>query len=714
MKVVGSDTAFGALHPSVRYLVSEILRFGGLRQVQEMTIEPVLAGHDLVVLAPTAGGKTEAALIPVLSRVLFESLEPVAVLYIAPLRALLNNLYPRVERMCSAVGLSCARWHGDVPAGEKRKIKKEPPHVLLITPESMEVILAVGDAKARALLEKVHVAIVDEVHAFAAGPRGGHLVSLLERVQILGKRHVQRVGLSATVGDPEVLAEWLQGSGGTGTPQVVRPAPMRAEPKVRFLGAEVPATSVRLIKRLGARKKNLVFAGSRGNTEELGAELQKAGVQAFVHHSSVSKDERATTEMVFEEMKEAVIVATSSLELGIDVGDLDQIFQVDSPSTVSSLAQRMGRTGRRPGTAPNMTFLLSGVESLLLSAALTHLFLEERWVEPISPSRRDWIVLVHQILANLLETGGCSESGLVERLRSSPAFSAVTTSEVKALIRHLLETGYVDTGDALLLLGRRTEQEFGRQNFGKMYAVFDAPVQLSVREGNREIGTLEATFALQTLRRGVSFHLAGRAWEVIELDLQRAKVHVRPAAGGKVPYWTGQPVFYGRKVCEAILGLLTSDSRPAGLDPTCSIWLEHARQLYSQLGLGTRTRPLEQRDKDFCWHTFAGGRINNVLGKLAEHVLEVPVSCSNLSVKFRTRDTGLPDALRSALLRWSAGDFPPADSWAGFDTTQTTNVLSRFQGCLPPAVEQEFLQSRLLDLEGAAAWLAEGFEVGSC
>jgi ATP-dependent helicase Lhr and Lhr-like helicase len=296
-----SDSAFHRLHPSIRYLITEVLRFSGLRPVQEQTIDPVLDGRDLVVLAPTAGGKTESAFFPVLSRVLSERWSPVPVLYVSPLRALLNNQEGRITKMAEAVGLSVGKWHGDVPSAAKRALLAAPPHVLLITPESLEVLLITAPERAEALLSHVRVAIIDEVHALASAPRGAHLLSVLERLQRRTQgQHIQRIGLSATVGNPEALALWLQGTGALARPLVISPPREQKATLFRFHASKSDGEAAHWIDGLGAGLKRLVFVEGRRQAESLAGAVIARGTRAWVHHSSVGRAQRDEAETAFE------------------------------------------------------------------------------------------------------------------------------------------------------------------------------------------------------------------------------------------------------------------------------------------------------------------------------------------------------------------------------------------------------------------------------
>lgn len=698
------SSAFERLHPSVRYLITEVLRFPGLRPVQEATIDPVLEGRDMVVLAPTAGGKTESAFFPVLSRIISEGWGPVPVLYVSPLRALLNNQEGRVTRMAEALGLGVAKWHGDVSSALKKAALAEPPHVLLITPESLEVLLITAPERAEALLSAVKIVIVDEVHALAGDPRGAHLLSVLERLQLRSGGHIQRIGLSATVGNPDDLARWLQGTGADTQPSVISPPRQSKKPTFRFFSASQDATAARIVDQEGRGLKRLVFVEGRRQSEALAGAITARGTRAWVHHSSVGKSQRDEAEAAFEWTKDAVLVATSSMELGIDVGDLDQVYQVDAPMTVSSLAQRLGRSGRREGTTPQMGFLLGAAEDLLVAIAVSSLF-EDGWVEPVEPSTRLWTVLVHQLFANLLETGGLTRAQLIDRVRRVPSFVDVTDEEHQGLIQHLVQHQWLDELDGALMLGTEGERVFGGRNFFKLYAVFDTGETFTVRHGQELVGTLDRWFVFQLSPQRPVFRLAGKAWKMVELDPKRSTLRVVPADKGAAPQWTGRAGALSRTVCERILDVVLGHHTPEHLDDACRAWLAHVRDLYADVGLDRFARPVTVDEKrKAVWHTFAGTGINSVLARLIEHFGGPTVTVSNLALKSRGSCAALEEAGLRAIEALAHDELPPLDDWAEIDTEKRTAILSGFQQCLPAGEEQEFLRAELLAVEEAAQW----------
>ena len=376
------------LHPHLQHGIIHDLGWRSLRPVQDQTIDAVLDGDNAVVLAPTAGGKTEAAMFPVLSRILSETTGPVAALYLCPIKALLNNQEERLQGYARMVGLDVFKWHGDVSDSKKKRFRRQPAHILMTTPESLEVMLISQRTDARALFAQLSTVVVDEVHAFAADDRGAHLAALLERLVWLCGRDIQRIGLSATVGNPHVIGEWLQGSSSRAF-RLVDPTKETPERDLRVdLCGDLDEVA-RGVAQIARGKKSLVFVESRSKAERVAQALAGSAVEVFIHHSSVSRADRAMAEAQFASGQNTAIVCTSTMELGIDVGDLDQVIQVDAPSSVASFLQRLGRTGRRAGARANCAFFCLTPESLMQAIAI--LRLAERpdgWRSSAPPRRR--------------------------------------------------------------------------------------------------------------------------------------------------------------------------------------------------------------------------------------------------------------------------------------------------------------------------------------
>jgi ATP-dependent Lhr-like helicase len=689
---------FARLHPHLRHAVVHDLRWKSLRPVQDLTIDAVLDGDNAVVLAPTAGGKTEAALFPLLSRVLSEEPPPVAVLYVCPIRALLNNLEERVRHYARMVGLDAFKWHGDVSDSVKRRFREEPAHLLMTTPESLEVMMISARTDARALFHGLSAVVVDEIHAFAGDDRGAHLVALLERLAVCCGRDFQRIGLSATIGNPELILKWLQGSSRRPGRLVDPPrADVRRDLHVDFR-EELEGTAEAIRARIRGRK-SLVFVESRSMAEKVAHATGRSGTEVFVHHSSVSRADRAAAESRFVRGSNVAIVCTSTMELGIDVGDLDQVIQVDAPSTVASLLQRLGRTGRRPGTRPTCTFVCRTSESLMQAVALLRLA-ESGWIEDVRPPKRALHVLAHQVLALTLQETGISRHRLLPWVQAAWPFSDLADGDTDELLETMLSKDILYEADGVLSLGRRGEELYGRRNFFELYAVFAAPPVMRVMHGRDEVGFVEAQFAgLQPAEGSVlCFRLAGRAWQVVRAEWSKGVLRVRPAEHGRVPSWLGPPHLLSEKLCNAMRDvLLAPGDETDWTTESAAAELASLRESYAEF-LAPGTTPLEPDEDGVRWHTFAGGRVNHLLAAGLERHSGRRWIAGNLSLRCTAGTLGQASQAISAL---------PGTDWPSLATAAARRLargtLTKFQPCLPKTAEARLLVDKLLDVPATAA-----------
>lgn len=695
---------FPKLSPRLQSAIVARLGWSSLRPVQDQAGEVLLAGQNAIVLAPTAGGKTEAALFPVLSQLLEEPGEGVRALYIAPIKALLNNQSERLGLYTEMVGLRRFVWHGDITTQERRSFLKEPAELLMTTPESLEVMLVSQKVNTQKLFTDLRFVVVDEIHALAGTDRGAHLLSVLERLVGCSQHDVQRIGLSATVGNPAEILSWIQGSSRRGG-AVVDPAKVVA--RRSLLVQHRPALEALTVDAatLAKGQKSLLFCQSRATTEAVAQQMRRAGTAVFVHHSAVSKEERALAEENFARGQNACIVCTSTLELGIDVGDLDRVLQMDAPDTVSSFLQRMGRTGRRSGQVANTTFLCESSESVLQAIALIELA-RSGWVESVRVDGRCWPVLVHQLLAMSLAENGVTLEDAWTQLQKVPDFRRIHRAEFDRLIAWMLRDKSLLLSGGRLLLGPKAEQKFGRRNFMELYAVFSSPTTYRVETmPGQPLGTLSQDF-VDRLVDGIScFLLGGRAWVVQQIRHSDRVVRVEPAPRGVQPTWGGfLPQFLGRELCTQIRTILCSDSDYSWLSPEARKVLAEKREQFGDVLEGDR---IEGQEGVLNWWTFAGGRINSTL-RYALKALggDWKVVPDNWGIRIEG------EHLRRADLLEVIGRLKEPEVWEDQNLWKSVAAdlpgyrLSKFQVLLPPWVEREMLAAFLMDIGGAYEWLA--------
>ncbi len=605
---------FDKLHPALQHHIVNSLGWNGLRPLQEATIQPVLDGEHAILLAPTAGGKTEAASFPVFSRMLSESWEGLSVLYICPIKALLNNLEQRLSYYGHLLGRSVALWHGDISAARKAKIVASPPDILLTTPESLEVMLVSNKVDHQQLFANVRTVIIDEVHAFAGDDRGWHLLSVLERISVLAGREIQRLGLSATVGNPDTLCDWLAGSCHARRSVINPPAENNVIPDVQVDWVGSLKNAAVVISRLHKGEKRLVFVDSRSKVEELAVELRCLGVATYISHSSLSLEERRAAEEAFSQGNDCVIVSTSTLELGIDVGDLDRVIQIDAPYTVASFLQRIGRTGRRSGSSRNCLFLATKEDAFLRALALLQLW-RQGYVEPIVPPATPMHIYAQQTMALALQQNGIIAADVDQWVGRMPGFAGVTTDERAGVISYMLGAGILHSDEGLIGIGKAGERTFGEKNFMELFSVFTTPPMVKVFSGKQELGEVhQLTFAVRDNGPAL-LTLGGRSWQTIYIDWPRKKAFVEPSEVRGKSQWgsDAQPLRY--ELCRAIADVLISDLVPEGLSSRAQGLLADLRDQYGWMESGKSTLILDA-DGNAIWWNFAGKLLNSAMKDL--------------------------------------------------------------------------------------------------
>ncbi len=699
-------STFSRFPPRLQEAIVSRLGFTGLRPVQELAGEALLSGKNAVVLAPTAGGKTEASMFPVIAELMEHPVTGVGAIYVAPIKALLNNQEERLGTYTEMVGLRRFVWHGDTPDRDKRKFVKDPAELLMTTPESLEVMLISPRVPVATLFKALQYVVIDEIHALAGTDRGAHLLSVIERLAAIGGRDVQRVGLSATVGNPTAILEWVTGSSRRAGVVVQPPK----EPRSNKITVALPGTMVAIAKAAAekaAGKKSLMFCQTRALTEAIADRMRGEGNDVFVHHSSVSLEERKLAEDRFQHGQQACIVCTSTLELGIDVGDLDAVLQADAPSTVSSFLQRIGRTGRRAGQTSNMAFFCEETESMLLAVALIELA-RSQWVEDVAVLTRCWPVMVQQVMAMSLQFGAIAADDAWTQLARVPDFQGISRAEFDALLTHLVLHDFLYEAGGKYSLGDKAEKLFGRKNFQELYAVFTAPQMYRVLAGAQEIGSIEPTFVERLVEGMSSFLLGGRAWVVDHVVHADKEVHVRSAPAGKKPTWGGfMPRFLGREVCQRIRALLEGDQTPGYLDEQAKKALEALRvdlgPLLRRAGLSVQV----DADGYAVWWTWAGGRINHTIKYALEVSQGWKVVAENFFVKI-TGDGVRHTSVEAAVRALAEPGFWTEDRLRAMRARIPPYRLSKFQDALPEAALGELLGATFIDAAGALATAQPG------
>ena len=548
-----------------------------LRPLQTAAAQVIFATDDnLLLSASTASGKTEAAFFPILTDLAENPADSIACLYIAPLKALINDQYDRLKDICEDSDVPVWRYHGDVSASQKRKMFKRPRGVLQITPESLESLMINKHADIPRLFGDLRYVVIDELHSFLRSDRGGQTFCLLERLNRLAGVKPRRIGLSATIGDPGAAGQFL----GAGSGHQTRIPKVKSQPQRWRLSMEhfyksgdqagdhsaLPAQAVldqasdqapeladpglAYIFDHTRGKKCLVFTNSREECEAVCqvlrqyCEYKHEPDRFMIHHGNLSAALRQGAEAIMkDEDANITTCATATLELGIDVGQLERAFQIEAPFTVSGFLQRMGRTGRR-GNPAEMWFVMREEQaesramlpvllpwSLLQGIALVELYLQERWVEPPRDHQLPYSLLYHQTMSTLMAGGEMSPAELASRVLTLSYFRWVSQDDYKALLRHLIKTDQIQlTENGGLIVGLAGERV--TNNF-KFYAVFQENEEYSVHAESEELGTIVKPPPL-----GEKIAIAGHVWMVEEIDRRRRQVYVHQVKG-RIPAYFG-------------------------------------------------------------------------------------------------------------------------------------------------------------------------------
>lgn len=581
-----------------------------LTLVQEMAIPEILSGKNTIILAPTAGGKTEAAFFPILSIIYKEQLKPICVLYVSPIKALLNNQEERLKNLSSFVYADVFKWHGDVDSSEKVKFYKNSSQILMITPESLEVILMNQKIDKKEIFKNIRFAVIDEIHSFAGGERGVHLMAVMERIQKYSQYDIQRIGLSATVGNPKTISEWMQGSSNRELTIIDPPkSNSRKLIEIKLLkkdedfGAEVS-------KRIYS-KKALFFSNSRSAVEGLKKQIEDKGIDTYVHHSSIDKRFREIAEEKFKTGTNTCIIATSTLELGIDIGDLDIVLQLDSPSTVSSFLQRLGRTGRRKGTVAHYVFFPTKPAKFILSIAILNLAIK-KWVENVYVSRISYDLMFYQILTMSLAEFGVDKDYVFEVLSNVYSFSEIIRDEYEYLLNYMAKRKFIHIDRNKIYIDTETEKVFGRQNFITLYSAFETNKEFIVKFRNKPIGTLERWF-VNALGENFQFILAGKYWQTDKIDYDKSIIHVVEAKSAMPPKWMSSEGFYSFELSQEILRVISTNEDFPFLSNYEKSVLNDIRYEEQSFGLKIGKIIIEEIKDGYQFYTYGGNSVNYTL-----------------------------------------------------------------------------------------------------
>lgn len=601
-----------------------------LRSIQVAAADAIFNTDENVLLtASTASGKTEAAFFPIITLFSEDMPSSVGCIYIGPLKALINDQFSRLNDLCAEADIPVWHWHGDVAQSHKAKLMRHPSGILQITPESLEALLLHKHAAIAKLFGDLRFVVIDEVHSLLRGDRGGQTLCLIERLSRIAGVNPRRIGLSATIGDPEGTGEFL--SLGTGRKTIIPKIDAKgskwrlsmehfyvkdaqaaedkqipgALPVLEEKTDDAPANAdpgIGYIFEHTRGKKCLVFVNSREECEMVTTtlrhycELNHEPDRFLVHHGNLSASYRETAEGIMKDDSQYMTtVTTATLELGIDIGRLERAFQIDAPWTVSSFLQRMGRTGRRE-LPPEMWFVIREDEpevramlpttipwKLLQGIALVQLYLEERWVEPPRLDRLPFSLLYHQTMSTLASCGELSPRALADRVLRLHYFHRITQEDYRVLLRHLIATDHIQqTEQGGLIVGLAGERVI---NSFKFYGVFQESEEYTVRSESQELGTVVLPPPV-----GEKLAIAGHVWQVLDVDHKRRLIYCQQVKGS-VPAYFGQcPGDLHTKILTRMRRVLQEDRQYPYLMKNAVARLEQAR--FTAAHSGAAEKPL--------------------------------------------------------------------------------------------------------------------------
>jgi ATP-dependent Lhr-like helicase len=645
-----SKSAFEMLERPIQRALWD-MKWRELRPIQVEGIQKVIQSRDdLIVSARTASGKTEAAFLPVLSEIFRQPDDSVQAIYVGPLKALINDQFRRLEELCERSEIPVHRWHGDVDGSKKKKLLEKPGGVLLITPESIESLFVNHSGRLSSLFAGLRFVVIDEIHALVGTERGTHLRSLLCRLTRYCQASLIRIiGLSATLGDSfPIYEKWIRPDQDNAVSLISDPGEQKTvhfkihgytkkgnEQELEKTSEDEASVTNDCFRHMFGQK-NLIFANAKQKVEwfadSLNRKCRESGLpeQFIVHHGSLSRQIREFAESEMRGSRPLTTVCSSTLELGIDIGNVSSVGQLGPTWSVNSQVQRLGRSGRGEDEAQKMrvyivedeldekTHLVHRLRTQLLQAIATTELMLEKWVEPPYVSQLDFSTLTQQILSVIVESGGIQATELFRRTVGVGAFRSVGQEQFVALVRSLADNELIeqmDQGD--LILGQAGESLVDHYSF---YSAFFSAIEYSVVFGSEKIGMLPAACLPQI---DDNFLLAGRRWQAVQIDDNQKQITVRPASGRKALKFLGEGGEIHRRIRQEMKKVLTSGKEYSYLSSGAKKLLQEARLMAQNSGVSTKDWISLSSDESL-WFTWTGTKIHRSLSlMLASKKIEV-------------------------------------------------------------------------------------------
>ena len=569
--------------PIRRYIYDK--KWDTLRPIQVAAIQAISSTNFNYILASrTASGKTEAAFLPILSSIDINAYG-IQVLYISPLIALINDQVQRVEDLCKYIDIPVTKWHGEASLTSKRRILNNPKGIMLITPESLEAMFVTKPYNVTRLFSNLKFIIIDEIHSFIGTNRGVQLKSILFRLQEKSNCIIRIIGLSATIGD------YIEAKRFTGKENKTKVLLDKESKPIcttfrYYDGEQLDELPLELIKDMYRHicdSKSLIFPNSRGRVEEISVKLKRISEivgghgQFFAHHSSIHKDVREYVEFFAKNNNNQnfAIACTSTLELGIDIGVIDEVVQVDATHSVSSLIQRVGRSGRKDGACSRLTLYATTPWNMLQALACWTLYNKGN-IEPPTITESPYDILVHQILSIIKSHSGINYYTLIKNLTENFAFTKISESEIIEIIEYLVKIDFIEKLNKELIIGVEGERIVNSKDF---YTTFEKEINLKVIHNNRVIGELPLSTQIQL---DSNILLSAKIWKIVEVDLTANKIYVTVANDGKKPIFTGNGGYVHQSIHQEMLEILTSYAKYDILDEESKEVLGDLKKIFLQ------------------------------------------------------------------------------------------------------------------------------------
>ncbi len=683
-----------------------------LRPIQNAAINRIMAADNHYILSSrTASGKTEAAFLPILSKVDFNQLG-VQVLYISPLIALINDQFYRIEDLCKNLEIPVTKWHGEANRSLKSKLLKRPSGIVLITPESLEAMFANKRSDSKHLFSHLKYVVIDEIHSFVGTDRGVQLQSILFRLQGINRAHFNIIGLSATMSEVNKFAEVKEFTGEVARTKILIDRTAKDIDVVfRYFEGSYTELPLALLKDLylaTRTDKVLIFPNSRGRTEEVAVKLKKIALRVkghsnyFSHHSSVDREVREYVEYFAKNNKRQPfsIACTSTLELGIDIGTVDKVVQIDATHSIASLIQRVGRSGRSDDKQSNLYLYATNPWSLLQSLACWLLY-QEGFIEPPTINDQPYDILVHQALSMVKGHKGMLLKTLIQRLQENAAFRNIDVVDIEVILQHLIQQDLLEQLREEVIIGVEGEFIVNSRDF---YSVFTTEENYKVVHSNSGNAIGQLPFSPQVIEDS-NILLSAKIWKIIDIDHKAKKIAVIPATDGNKPIFSGNMADIHPKIRQKMLAILYTTEEYDFLDTASSDALQILRSDFTVISLTDweTERPLLIKENSLHFFSFSGSRVNRTLllllkiagieGKLedANSRFELEIDNNNFLKQWKTLVHALP-SIDTHLLKQ-------------LEEAPTLLSFSKWGMLLPEAYQVHLLKNRYYDFETTAQFL---------